>query len=80
MNPMTENTSTESAATGPREVRRWSVEMLRALMPGTSRDAWRYTLCPLLERQGVLRRVGKLWHGRRADIEAALYPQAALQP
>jgi hypothetical protein len=66
----------------PHAVQRWSVSTLAALIPipNASPDVWRYTLIPMLVRQGVLRKVGGRWHGKRADIEAALFPQSPAAP
>ena len=53
-------------------VERWSVARLVALVPGSSRRTWLTSWIPQLVSARVLRKVGKGWLGRRADIEAEL--------
>ena len=53
-------------------VERWSVARLVELVPSSSRRTWLTGWIPRLVRAGVLRKVGKAWLGRRADIEAEL--------
>jgi hypothetical protein len=58
----------------PRDIECWSAAQLVALTPGATRWQWYGRLIPALEKRGTLRRVGRVWLGRREEILAALVP------
>ena len=53
----------------PASVELWNTSSLVGLIPGSTRKVWLTRWIPALVKTKAMRKIGKSWAGRRADIE-----------
>jgi hypothetical protein len=59
---------------------RWRGADFPPAFPGTTARTWVREYIPLLVKQGVLRKVGRAWFGKRSEIEGALMGRFTVEP